>query len=110
MADTRNFDDRDGWITRREALLAPQRVPRTVSATFVARNAGVLEPDADIFDDNDDEADVVDDAVVPVRRQGRAGSATGRAVHATVRFGGVLSLNSAYDPWGLSRDKATCGF
>ena len=52
-----------------------------MSATAVARSV-----DAAIADDDDDEADVIDDATVPVRRQGRAGTAIGRAVHATLQL------------------------
>jgi ATP-dependent helicase/nuclease subunit A len=80
-------DDRDGWIARRRSLLDPQRAPRVVSATAIARtvDAGLPDTDADGADGVDDETDLA----VTVRRQGRAGSAIGRAVHATLQ---VLDL------------------
>jgi ATP-dependent exoDNAse (exonuclease V) beta subunit len=82
-------DDRDAWIRRREALLERARVPRVVSATAIARSIDVELPDED-----DDQADVIDDATVPVRRQGRAGTAIGRAVHASLQ---VLDLADPRD-------------
>jgi ATP-dependent helicase/nuclease subunit A len=83
-------DDRDEWIAAREAVLAPARVPRVVSATAVARAA----QEAELPDEDDDGADLADDATVPVRRQGRAGSAIGRATHATLQ---VLDLADPRD-------------
>jgi ATP-dependent helicase/nuclease subunit A len=125
-------DDREEWLAAREALLAPQREPRVLSATGVARAA--LEPAAadaatsqagasaivvggtvdeggadgstagdgsaadgrtvptstdaaaTIPDEDDDGADLADDATLPQRRQGRAGSAVGRATHATLQM------------------------
>jgi ATP-dependent exoDNAse (exonuclease V) beta subunit len=115
-------DDRHAWITARESVLAPQRVPRVVSATGVARAAqdaaaaahdatgdavrdeaaivdgtAIVDEDddgADLVDEDDDGADLVDDATVPQRRQGRAGSAVGRATHATLQ---VLDLADPRD-------------
>jgi ATP-dependent helicase/nuclease subunit A len=75
-------DDRDAWRLAREAVLAPFRTPRVVSATRVARDAQVV----DLPDEDDDGADLADDATVPLRRQGRAGSAIGRATHATLQL------------------------
>jgi ATP-dependent exoDNAse (exonuclease V) beta subunit len=77
-------DDRAAWVAAREAVLDQQRIPRAMSATSVARTAQV-----DLYDDNDDEADDTDEATVPHRRRGRAGTAVGRAVHATLQ---VLDL------------------
>jgi ATP-dependent exoDNAse (exonuclease V) beta subunit len=72
---------RDAWIAARDALLAHGTVRRVASATSIARGV-----DATIDDEDDDGADHDDDATVPVRRQGRAGSAIGRAVHATLQL------------------------
>ncbi|MCP3913695.1 MAG: UvrD-helicase domain-containing protein [Actinomycetia bacterium] len=78
--------EREAWITARTALIAPHRQSRAVSATTIARAATespgptTVEPDED-----DDGADLDDTATVPVRRRGRAGSAIGRAVHATLQ-------------------------
>lgn len=87
-------DDRAGWVDARDALLSPHRLPAVVSATAVARSVsagGALdealdEPDTD--EEIDGEIDGEDGApsVVPQRRQGRAGSAIGRAVHATLQI------------------------
>jgi ATP-dependent exoDNAse (exonuclease V) beta subunit len=75
-------DDRAAWVAAREALLEPQRIPRAMSATAVAR--AVRD---DLHDDDDDAADDSDDdAAVPHRRRGRAGTAVGRAVHATLQL------------------------
>jgi ATP-dependent helicase/nuclease subunit A len=82
-------DDRDAWISAREQLLGAQRVPRVLSATAVARTV-----QADLADDDDDSADELDDATIPQHRQGRAGSAVGRAVHATLQ---VLDLAAPRD-------------
>jgi ATP-dependent helicase/nuclease subunit A len=76
-------------------LLDRDRVPRVISATAVART---VTPDLD--DEDDDQADAVDDATVPVRRQGRAGSAIGRAVHATLQ---VLDLAAPHDLDAIAR-------
>jgi ATP-dependent exoDNAse (exonuclease V) beta subunit len=86
-------DDRDSWIEAREVLLAPQRRRRVVSATGVARQAHAAA--TPLVDQDDDGADLADDAAVPARRQGRAGSAIGRAAHATLQ---VLELS---DPRGI---------
>ena len=82
-------DDREPWLAAREALLAPQRRPRFVSATTIAREAGVAAVDEER--DPDDPAGLgglTGDGDVPVapRRRGRAGTAIGRAVHATLQF------------------------
>jgi ATP-dependent exoDNAse (exonuclease V) beta subunit len=85
-------DDRDGWIERRAAALAPHLIPRTVSATTIAREAmGPLEAE----EETDDLLDPDDtDPAVPIRRRGRAGSAIGRAVHATLQ---VIDFESPAD-------------
>lgn len=93
-------DDREAWIARRTALLGPQRSARFVSATAVARMA--LEPvepglvgdrdggGADIDPDLGSESDTsaTDESGRPAfsRRRGRAGTAIGRAVHATLQL------------------------
>jgi ATP-dependent helicase/nuclease subunit A len=78
-------DDREAWIAARHALLEPQRRARVLSATRVARS--VQPAVAGDPDDDDDAADQPDDAgALRVRRQGRAGSAVGRATHATLQM------------------------
>lgn len=71
-------DDRTAWIDARSRLIDPQRTPRVVSATSVARTSpsSAEEP-----------------ATLP-RRQGRSGSAIGRAVHATLQ---VIDLAAPRD-------------
>jgi ATP-dependent exoDNAse (exonuclease V) beta subunit len=107
--------DRDAWIAEREALLAPQRRARFVSATAVATSAlappvnpsatgsaatapAAGDPADPAWADDDPvtEPPTADDAVgaVPTRRRGRAGTAIGRAVHATLQ---VLDLADPHD-------------
>ena len=74
-------DDRAAWVAAREHLLDRQRVPRVMSATAIARSVR-----DDLADEDDDGFDQGDEATVPVRRQGRAGSSVGRAVHATLQL------------------------
>jgi ATP-dependent exoDNAse (exonuclease V) beta subunit len=74
-------DDRAAWVAAREQLLEQQRVPRVLSATAIARSVR-----DDLVDEDDDGLDQSDEATVPVRRQGRAGSSIGRAVHATLQL------------------------
>jgi len=81
-------DDRAAWIHRRQGLLDAQRRPRVLSATTIARTVDRTLPDTDTDAVNGDLAGG-DDPAVTVRRQGRAGSAIGRAVHATLQ---VLDL------------------
>ena len=71
-------DDRAGWIDARARLVDPQRTPRVVSATAVARGSSPAAAEG----------------TSPPRRQGRAGSAIGRAVHATLQ---VLDLSAPRD-------------
>ena len=106
--------ERDAWISARELLLAPQRLPSVTSATAIAREAllappvvldehGAIIPNADESGDadddgrsddrSDDRSDSVNDAIVRTRRRGRAGSAIGRAVHATLQ---VLDLDDPH--------------
>ncbi|MCB1015865.1 MAG: PD-(D/E)XK nuclease family protein, partial [Acidimicrobiales bacterium] len=106
-ADAPVDDDRPRWRSRRAALLRRTRDPRVLSATAVAHlgradegpGAGALGdtaadgrvPDDDSLDDllaselRDDAAS--DDGGRPAfaRRRGRAGTAVGRAVHATLQ-------------------------
>ncbi len=96
-------DDRDGWLAEREALLAPQRRPRFVSATTIAREAGMAPVDEER--DPDDPAGpggLTDETARPTapRRRGRAGTAIGRAVHATLQFVDLA------DPTGVDEQAA----
>ncbi len=76
------LDDRARWISERKALLDPFDRPATLSATAIARSV-----DASIADTDDDADSVVDtDRPTIVRKKGRAGSAIGSAVHATLEF------------------------
>jgi ATP-dependent exoDNAse (exonuclease V) beta subunit len=68
-------DDRQAWVVRRQALLDEQGQPRFVSATAIAH--------ADEATDDTGDAQVVPGTL---RRRGRAGTAIGRAVHATLQF------------------------
>lgn len=86
-------DDRQAWIEARTRMLDSQQAPRVLSATAVARAAvAARSDDAALVDDDgflDDldppEADEVDAPAVVDRRRGRAGTAVGRAVHATLQ-------------------------
>jgi len=78
-------DDRDDWAARREALLAPQRDARFVSATAVAA-LGAEEPDDEADDATQDEGTGRADRPAFRPRRGRAGTAIGRAVHATLQL------------------------
>ena len=87
MPLTLPFDDREGWIAKREALLAPQREPRFLSATAIAAEASSLAaavPDEEGLEGAGEE----DEAARPELpwRRGRAGTAVGRAVHAVLQF------------------------
>src|SRR5690606_40778064 len=90
------LEERRRWVEAREAVLAPQRTPRVVSATTVARMALGLEPVGDAEDGEDelDELDVEGERGVQPRRRGRAGTAIGRAVHATLQ---ALDLSAPRD-------------
>ncbi len=83
--------ERQSWIDRRTRVLATASARRVWSATAIAAAAN------EVHGDDDDFTDQEDDRVVPARRKGRAGSAIGRAVHATLQ---VLDLSSppALDP------------
>jgi ATP-dependent helicase/nuclease subunit A len=115
--DEAELDDREPWMAAREALLAPQRQPRFVSATAIAAeadNAVVRGPGHDGDSEPDDlleldglfnledidgpsaeggvaeggvaDGGVAEGGVVAGRRRGRAGTAIGRAVHATLQL------------------------
>jgi ATP-dependent exoDNAse (exonuclease V) beta subunit len=79
-------DDRDRWVADREALVAPQRSGRFLSATRVAARA--VDEEADDGEGSDLEEDSPDDGEHrPFQpRRGRAGTAIGRAVHATLQL------------------------
>jgi ATP-dependent helicase/nuclease subunit A len=103
MPLTLPFDDREGWVAQRDALLAPHRWPRFVSATAIAAELG-LDAGASVEEGERDESDERDerdltgvpgesegDGEVAMRpelpwRRGRAGTAIGRAVHATLQL------------------------
>jgi ATP-dependent helicase/nuclease subunit A len=95
-------DDGARWSAARRALIEPQRRALVVSATTIAREAaGGTGAGPDGVDIDDDRADTDADRVgpepgpaVPVRRRGRAGTAIGRAVHATLQ---VLDLAQPAD-------------
>ena len=74
-------DDRAAWLAEREALLAPHRSPRFLSATALASATAL---DADRADEDDDPTDPPD-PTLPWGRA-RAASAVGRAVHATLQL------------------------
>jgi ATP-dependent helicase/nuclease subunit A len=84
-------DDREGWLAARARLLGAQARPRFVSATAIARQVAAQgdgaaagpaagpEPAADV-------TDVAEPEVEAPWRRGRAGTAIGRAVHATLQL------------------------
>jgi len=75
-----NPADRTGWIAERAAVLEHAARPPTVAATALAATAaGEAEPDVGLRK----EADADDEP--PPGRRGRAGTAVGRAVHATLQ-------------------------
>ncbi|MDP9401792.1 MAG: UvrD-helicase domain-containing protein [Actinomycetota bacterium] len=76
-------DGRAGWLAAREALLERERRPRFLSATALAQL--VEHPDAP---DEADPEPAEDAGSPPARpwRRGRAGTAIGRAVHATLQL------------------------
>lgn len=84
--------ERSAWIDRRQAAIDAASGRRVWSATAIASAAAAVNDEED-----DDRADQDDESVVVARRKGRAGSAIGRAVHATLQ---VLDLVSpqALDP------------
>ncbi|MFP4513281.1 MAG: UvrD-helicase domain-containing protein [Acidimicrobiales bacterium] len=78
-------DQRRNWIARRHRLLDEQGARRHVSATALARSVQEAEaaPVPEGLDAPDDHAAP---EVEPQRRRGRAGTAIGRAVHATLQL------------------------
>jgi ATP-dependent exoDNAse (exonuclease V) beta subunit len=95
--------DRRAFVEGREAVVGPQRIATTVSATTIAHEVAAVNDGLDLDDwspDDDDLApsapatgDDVDDGPIVVssesgrpRRRGRLGTAIGRAVHATLEF------------------------
>jgi len=118
------LDNREQWIADRQALLAPHRQPRVLSATGVAQaalvpvasrpvNHGSYHDDHEtdtgqpetgdglhayvverLTDQDDDSADQPDEGLIG-RRRGRTGSAIGSAVHA------VLQLVDLAEPQGV---------
>lgn len=81
--DGESMAERNRWIAARQNLLAPCLVPTAMSATAIARTV-----DAAMADSDDDTASATDESSGPtiVRKKGRAGSAIGSAVHATLEF------------------------
>ncbi len=97
-------ESRDRWLRRRAALVTTSERRRIVSATALARasaNTALARESAEFDDPSNDEIDLADldpvatgtPAVRP-RRRGRAGSAIGRAVHATLQ---ALDLGAPID-------------
>ena len=100
---TDEVDDRPRWRAKRAALLRRNQHPRFLSATAVARLGQAEAATADAADAVDDlaldlvalEEETPDDTATAVdesgrpsfqRRRGRAGTAIGRAVHATLQL------------------------
>jgi ATP-dependent helicase/nuclease subunit A len=73
---------RSRWIADRQALLAPHDTPAAYSATAIARAVDASVPDSD----TDDLSNESDSSPTIVRKKGRAGSAIGSAVHATIEY------------------------
>ena len=73
--------ERARWVAARQALLAPYDAPTALSATAIARAVDdtVADTDTDVLLPEDAGATIV-------RKKGRAGSAIGSAVHATLEF------------------------
>ncbi|GAC1587184.1 MAG: UvrD-helicase domain-containing protein [Acidimicrobiales bacterium] len=108
--DEEQLDDRIAWLDAREQMLYRQRIPTVTSATAIA--AAMARSQRDAADDNrapdtlarvtpaahtlveiDPAQDSHDDTAeddragpTPPRRRGRAGTAIGRAVHATLQL------------------------
>jgi ATP-dependent helicase/nuclease subunit A len=75
---------RAAWIRGRDALLARAARPASYAATELAAGAGTGAPDAPVADPGLRKEPEPDDERPPWRR-GRAGTAVGRAVHATLQ-------------------------
>jgi len=76
------LEERVAWVAERRKLLAPFDQPSALSATAIARSV-----DASIVDTDDDGDSIVEtEQATIVRKKGRAGSAIGSAVHATLEF------------------------
>lgn len=78
-------DQRRKWIAERRRLLDEQGARRHVSATALARSVQEAE-DVPVPEGLDVPDDHADPEVEPQRRRGRAGTAIGRAVHATLQL------------------------
>ena len=74
--------ERENWIAERRALLAPHDKPAAYSATAIARavDSSVTDTDTDQLPAESDSTTTI------VRKKGRAGSAIGSAVHATLEY------------------------
>ncbi len=85
---------REAWVAARAALVQPYSTARTVSATGVVslwlEAHGHQGETTSLVEQDDDQADAVDGDGPLVRRRGRAGTAVGQAVHATLQ---VLDLS-----------------
>lgn len=81
------LDDRESWVSQREALLERSGTRRVFSATGIARAAAgsAVVHGPGQGDDDDDRADQTDGAPIVQRRRGRTGSAVGSAVHAVLQ-------------------------
>jgi ATP-dependent helicase/nuclease subunit A len=109
---------REVWMAAREALLEPQRHPRFVSATTIAAEAGDvgLEEAADPLPDGSFELEAAEapdseGGSVAARRRGRAGTALGRAVHATLQLVDLADPSGPETAGGpaAGRDSAPAG-
>lgn len=102
--------ERERWIAARAAVLDPQRIPQVLSATAVAQEViapltdeleDVAPTDLDAFDtDLDDRSDTTAPTATVARRRGRAGTAIGRAAHATLQ---VIDFDEPVDAPALAR-------
>ncbi|MEZ5236672.1 MAG: UvrD-helicase domain-containing protein [Acidimicrobiales bacterium] len=92
-------EERRRWVQDRTALLAPHHEADTWSATAVVQHATAhAAPEAEAEPEGDPELELEDEvaaagaipgapvAPTPFRRRGRAGTAIGRAVHATLQL------------------------
>jgi len=77
--------DRMAWTQAREELFAPQRESRFISATAIAAAVGAVTVAEGESEDPDSGGDESMRPVAHLRR-GRAGTAIGRAVHATLQI------------------------
>lgn len=95
--------ERAGWIARRADLVAPAGDRSTWSATAVAQSVDASISDTDTDEPGDTRDAGADDTPARpdfARRRGRAGSAVGSAVHATLE---VINFDDPHDLEALVR-------